>query len=85
MGNSYFKKDYTKGELNAVEITQGRLQKVMRNVAMASFYCLVIKIWKQLYLCCYKKGKNAWFELCAPKIYEMFVYKHTETIEYVKK
>ena len=25
------------------------------------------------------------FELPTPKIYEMFVYKHTETIEYVKK
>ena len=24
-------------------------------------------------------------KLCAPEIYEMFVYKHTETIEYVKK
>ena len=24
-------------------------------------------------------------ELCALEIYEMFVYKHTETIEYVKK
>ena len=24
------------------------------------------------------------FELCAPKIYKMFVYKHTGTIEYVK-
>ena len=25
------------------------------------------------------------FEIYAPKIYEMLVYKHTETIEYVKK
>ena len=25
------------------------------------------------------------FELCATKIYETFVYKHTETVEYVKK
>ena len=24
------------------------------------------------------------FELCAPEIYEIFVYKHTETIEYAK-
>ena len=24
------------------------------------------------------------FELCTPEIYEMFIYKHTETIEYVK-
>ena len=24
------------------------------------------------------------FDLYAPEIYEMFVYKHTETIEYVK-
>ena len=25
------------------------------------------------------------FELWTPEIYEMFVYKYTETIEYVKK
>ena len=25
------------------------------------------------------------FEIYAPEIYEMFVYKHTETIEYVHK
>ena len=25
------------------------------------------------------------FELWAPEIFEMFVYEHTETIEYVKK
>ena len=25
------------------------------------------------------------FELCTSEIYEMFVYKHTETTEYVKK
>ena len=25
------------------------------------------------------------FEIYAPEIYEMYVYKHTETIEYVKK
>ena len=25
------------------------------------------------------------FEISAPKIYELFVYKHTETTEYVKK
>ena len=25
------------------------------------------------------------FEIYAPKIYEMFIYKHTETIEYIKK
>ena len=24
-------------------------------------------------------------EIHAPEIYEMFVYKHTETVEYVKK
>ena len=28
---------------------------------------------------------SIYFELCAPKIHEMFVYKHTETIEYVEK
>ena len=25
------------------------------------------------------------FEIYAPKVYKMFVYKHAETIEYVKK
>ena len=40
MGNSYRKKDYSKGEVNIVEIIQIRLQKMKKNVAMASF-CFV--------------------------------------------
>ena len=48
MGNSYCKKDYSKGEVNLVEITQRRLQKMKNNVAMISFYYLVHKIWKKI-------------------------------------
>ena len=48
MGNSYCKKDYGKGEVNEVQITQIRLQKLKKNVASASFYCLVSKIWKKI-------------------------------------
>ena len=70
MGNSYCKKDYSKGEVNVVEITQIRLQKMKKNVAMASFYCLVSKIWKKIVfyvvikrekmagLCCFFNTKN---------------------------
>ena len=39
MGNSYCKKGYSKGEVNMVEITQIKLQKMKKNVVMASFYC----------------------------------------------
>ena len=54
MGNSYCKKDYSEGE-----ITQVRLQKMKKNVAMASFYCLVSKIWKKnSILYCYKNGRK---------------------------
>ena len=44
MGNSYFKIDYCKGEVNIVDITQIRLQKMKNNVAMTSFHCLISKI-----------------------------------------
>ena len=47
MGNSYCKKDYSKGEVNIVEIARLRLQKLKKIVDMASFYCLVGKIWKK--------------------------------------
>ena len=47
MGNSYCEKDYSKVEAKVLEITQIRLQKMKKNVAMASFYCLVCKIWKK--------------------------------------
>ena len=62
MGNSC-KNDYSKGAVNIVKITQAKLQKMKTNVAMASFYCLVSKIWKKKIVCCYKKGKNARFVL----------------------
>ena len=45
MGNRYCKKDYSKGEVNVVEITQIRLQKMKENVAFANFYCFVSEIW----------------------------------------
>ena len=41
-------KYYSKGEVNAVKITQKRLHKMKKNVAMVSFYCLFSKIWKKL-------------------------------------
>ena len=60
MGNSYCQKNYSKGEVNLVENTKIRLRKMKKNVAMASFYCLVSKIWKKKsILCCNKKGKSA--------------------------
>ena len=43
MSNSCCKKDYSKGEVNVLEITQIRLQEMKKNVAMASFYYLVGK------------------------------------------
>ena len=36
-GNSYCKKDYSKGEINAIKITQIRLQKMEKNVVVSSF------------------------------------------------
>ena len=42
--NSYCKKDYSKDELDLAEITQIRLHKMQKNVAMASFHCLGRKI-----------------------------------------
>ena len=47
MRNTYYKNDYSKREVNVIEITQTRLQKMKINLAMASFYCLVSKIWKK--------------------------------------
>ena len=49
MDNIYCKKDCSKGEVNAVEITEIRLQKMKKNVVMVSFYCLLSKIWKKIY------------------------------------
>ena len=50
MGNSYCKKNYSKGEVNVVEITQLQLQKMKKNVAIESFYCLFGKSWKKIAL-----------------------------------
>ena len=47
MDNSYCKKDYSKGEVNAIEITQIRLQKMKKHVALTNFYYLASKIWKK--------------------------------------
>ena len=59
MGKGYYKKDYTKGEVNVVNIIQLRLQKMKKNVAVTSFYGLVGKIWKKnSILSCFKKGKT---------------------------
>ena len=44
MGNSYCRKNYSKGTVNAVKITQIRLKKMKKYVAMVSFHCLVCKI-----------------------------------------
>ena len=57
MDNIYCKKNYSKGEGNVVEITQIRLQEMKKNVAMASFYYLVMKIWKNK-MCCFLSTKN---------------------------
>ena len=58
MGNNHQKKDYTKGEVIVIKITQLWLQKMNSNVTMSSFYCLVSKIWeKNSILCYYKTGK----------------------------
>ena len=47
MGYSYCEKNYSKGGVNVLEITQRRLQN-MKNVAMAGFYYLVSKSWKKI-------------------------------------
>ena len=57
-GSSDCEKDYSNGEVNAVEISQTRLQKLKKNVAMVSCYYLFSKIWKKISICCYKKEKT---------------------------
>ena len=65
------KKDYSKGQVDVVEITQIKIQKMKKNVAMASFCCSVSKIWKKIVfyvairmqkktpdLCCFLSAKN---------------------------
>ena len=53
LGKSYCKR--IKGEVNLVETTQIRLQK-MKNVAKVSF-CLVSKIWRKWYCVVIRRGK----------------------------
>ena len=48
MGESYFKKDYSKVAVDVFEISQKRLQKIKKNVAITRFCCLVSKIWKTI-------------------------------------
>ena len=57
------KKDYSKGAVNVVEISQIRLQKLKKNEAMANFYCSVSQILKKKYFMLFKTGKNTWFAL----------------------
>ena len=59
MDNSYCRKDHSEGKATVVEITQIRLQKMKKNIAMASFYCLICQIWKEnSILYCSKKRKK---------------------------
>ena len=50
MDKTYCKNDYSKTEVNVVETTETRLQKMKKNVAIVSFYCycLVSKILKEI-------------------------------------
>ena len=58
------KKNYSKEEVNLVKITHIRLQKIKTNVVMASFHCLLSKIFKKSsILCFHKKGRNTWLVL----------------------
>ena len=49
MGSSYCKNNYSKDKVSVARITQIRPEKMKKNVAMASFCCLVSKIWKKQY------------------------------------
>ena len=48
MDNTYCRKDYSEGKATVVEITQIRPQKMKKNIAMASFYCVISQIWKKI-------------------------------------
>ena len=69
MVNSYLKKDYSKGEVNAVvKITQISLQKMKKNVTVVSFYCLVGKIWKIIvFHVAIRRGKKSKIHYLRPK------------------
>ena len=73
MGNSYCKKNYSRGEVNVVEITQTRLHKMKRNVAIASSCCLINKIGKKIVLyVIIRRGKMP--GLCCEKTNISFLY-----------
>ena len=64
MGSSYCKNNYSKDKVSVARITQIRPEKMKKSVAMASFCCLVSKIWKKTVLyVAIKRRKNAWFVL----------------------
>ena len=65
MDNSYCRKDYSEGKATVVEITKIRLQKMKKNIAMASFYCVISQIWKKIifYIVRRREKKKTWFVL----------------------
>ena len=64
MGNSYCKSDCSEGEVNVVEISQGRLLKLNKNAAVTMFYCLACKIFKRIkFHFVMRREKYAWFVL----------------------
>ena len=65
MDNTYCRKDYSEGKATVVEITQIRPQKMKKNIAMASFYCVISQIWKKIifYIVRRREKKKTWFVL----------------------
>ena len=65
MDNTYCRKDYSEGKATVVEITQIRSQKMKKNIAMASFYCVISQIWKKIifYIVRRREKKKTWFVL----------------------
>ena len=63
MDNTYCRKDYSEGKATVVEITQIRSQKMKKNIAMASFYCVISQIWKKIifYIVRRREKKKTWF------------------------
>ena len=62
--NSYCRKHYSKVEVDIVEITQARLQKMKKNVAVPSFYCVVSENWKKIvFYAVRRRERRAWFVL----------------------
>ena len=57
-GSSYCEKDYSNGEVHAVEISQTRLHKSKKKVAMTSGYYLFSKFGKKLVFVVIKRRKR---------------------------